>query len=293
MKSVWRWVLSASGLAILFARVSQVGGAQVPQITYLTGQDIMPVYEGWRQKTDGTFDMIFGYLNRNYQQELYIPLGPDNNLEPGGPDRGQPTFFYSRRRSFQFRVNVPKDWGAKELTWTLTANGVTEMAYGSLKPVWQIDLLTEIMNTGASVRNLVANRNQSPTLTIDPLTALAMPAPATLTALVQDDGLPPPRPERGGRSGADTAEPLFLNAPLPREPGTPSTLSITWIVFRGPKSVVFEPDGWIPVKSGQKTVRTARFTEPGTYLLRAIAHDGMVQTTQDITVTVSGAATQR
>jgi hypothetical protein len=293
MKSNWRWVLAVCVLATLCAGVARVGIAQVPQITYMTGQNIVPVYEGWQQKSDGTFDMIFGYMNRNYQQELSVPIGPDNTFDPGGTDRGQPTFFYARRHEFQFRVNVPKDWGAKELTWTLTANGVTEKAYGSLKPVWEIDLLTEIMNTGASARNLVAGRNAPPSLVVEPSTvSVVVPAAATLNAVVSDDGLPPPRPERRGR-GSENTEPLFLNAPLPREPGPPASLSLSWIVFRGPKTVAFEPAGWVPVKSAQKSVTTARFTEPGTYVLRALAHDGMVQTVRDVTVNVDGAATQR
>ncbi len=39
-----------------------------------------------------------------------IPVGPNNNIEPGGPDRGQPTFFYTRTNRNLFTVNVPKDW---------------------------------------------------------------------------------------------------------------------------------------------------------------------------------------
>jgi hypothetical protein len=125
---------------------------------------------------------------------------------------------------------------------------------------------------------------------VEPFTAVTLPRTATLTALVRDDGLPPPRPQRG-RRGDESTEPVFLNAPLPREPGPPQVLSLNWIVFRGPTRVAFEPDGWVPVTSGEKTVRTARFSEPGTYVLRAIAHDAMVQTTEDITVTVRAPAT--
>ena len=41
--------------------------------------------------------MVFGYLNRNYEEEVDIPLGPDNSITVGGEvygDRGQPTHFY-------------------------------------------------------------------------------------------------------------------------------------------------------------------------------------------------------
>src|SRR5207244_457205 len=60
------------------------------------GRDVTPAYEGWRRNPDGTFTMYFGYMNRNYDEELDIPIGPDNNVDPGG-DRGQPTHFYPRQ----------------------------------------------------------------------------------------------------------------------------------------------------------------------------------------------------
>ena len=100
------------------------------------GQDIVPAYEGWEENSDGTFNMVFGYLNRNYDEVLDVPIGPDNNLEPGGPDQGQPTHFLPRRNRYLFRVKVPKDFGKKELIWTITANGKTERAYASLSSPW-------------------------------------------------------------------------------------------------------------------------------------------------------------
>ena len=43
-----------------------------------------------------------------------------------------------------FTVNVPKDWGKKELTWTVTANGKKQKVLGLKKyrgrPVAKIDL---------------------------------------------------------------------------------------------------------------------------------------------------------
>jgi hypothetical protein len=91
--------------------------AQPPVPTYVgqtkfnTGQDIVPVYEGWLRNADGSFTFVFGYFNRNWKEELVIPPGPDNKLEPGDIDRGQPTYFLPRRQSFIFRAKGPKDWG--------------------------------------------------------------------------------------------------------------------------------------------------------------------------------------
>jgi len=79
-----------------------------PQTQFSNGQDVVPVYEGWLRNKDGTFTFVFGYFNRNWKEELAIPAGPDNKIEPGPPDRGQPTYFLPRRQSWVFRVTVPK-----------------------------------------------------------------------------------------------------------------------------------------------------------------------------------------
>src|SRR4051794_4177695 len=89
-----------------------------------SGQGVTPAYEGWFPNPDGTFSILFGYFNRNQKQELDIPLAPNNRIDPGGPDRGQPTHFPPRRRWGMFAINVPKNFTGK-LTWTLTANGKT------------------------------------------------------------------------------------------------------------------------------------------------------------------------
>src|SRR5438105_4580528 len=80
------------------------------QFRYWSGQNVVPVFEGWERNQDGSFNFVFGYFNRNYEETLDIPVGPDNNMEPGDPDQGQPTFFAPARQKFLFRVRVPKDW---------------------------------------------------------------------------------------------------------------------------------------------------------------------------------------
>jgi hypothetical protein len=75
----------------------------------------------------------------NWEEELHVPIGPENNIEPGGPDRGQPTRLLPRRNRFVFKVRVPADWGDKELVWTLTTKGKTEKAYASLRQDYFID----------------------------------------------------------------------------------------------------------------------------------------------------------
>src|SRR4029453_2879429 len=75
--------------------------------------------------------LVFGYFNRNWEETVFIPVGPDNHIE-GGPDRGQPTVFTARRERHKFEGVVPKDFGTKDRLWTLTPRRKTEKAYGAL-----------------------------------------------------------------------------------------------------------------------------------------------------------------
>ena len=66
--------------------------AQLPlDPSHETGQSITGAFEGWFKNPDGSFNLLLGYFNRNTKQELDVPIGPNNRIEPGGPDRGQPT----------------------------------------------------------------------------------------------------------------------------------------------------------------------------------------------------------
>src|SRR6266513_3015799 len=87
-------------------------------IRFNSGQSVVPIYEGWERVPDGSFNMVFGYLNRNHVEEIALGVGPQNGFEPGPADRGQPTYFYPRENHFLFRVSLPKDWDRrKELVW--------------------------------------------------------------------------------------------------------------------------------------------------------------------------------
>src|SRR5438093_13750562 len=130
---VMRLVLACAAGACFFLLVASYLSAQIPSSIpytgqYNRGQDVVPVYEGWKANPDGTFTMYFGYFNRDYQEELDIPLGPDNSIDPDG-DRGQRTQFYPRRRLFVFKVVVPKAWGfARRVRWTLNLSGKSHTA---------------------------------------------------------------------------------------------------------------------------------------------------------------------
>jgi len=55
-------------------------------------------FEGWYENGDGPRGFLIGYYNRNTQEELDIPIGPNNRIDPGGPDMGQPTHFLPSRQ---------------------------------------------------------------------------------------------------------------------------------------------------------------------------------------------------
>ena len=78
------------------------------------GASISPAYEGWYPNADGSFSLLLGYYNRNAKETLDIPVGPNNRVDPGGPDQGQPTHFEVGRQWGVFVVKVPKDFGTED-----------------------------------------------------------------------------------------------------------------------------------------------------------------------------------
>jgi hypothetical protein len=196
--------MAALMLAVVAPLFAQSQSTEL-HVRFNSGQSIVPVYEGWERVADGTFNMVFGYLNRNHVQELSIPVSAQNAFDPGPADRGQPTYFYPRENHFLFKVNVPKDWDRKkELVWTIAANGKTEVARATLLDIWEIDRKVEVSNGGIAGGTQASNeliaKDQPPIVKIDPIPRPRAGTPVTITASVVDDGIPPPnqkpRPQR-------------------------------------------------------------------------------------------------
>jgi hypothetical protein len=226
------------------------------------GTSITGAFEGWYKNADGTFDLLLGYFNRNQRQELDIPVGPDNRIEPGGPDRGQPTHFFPGRQYGMFVIHVPADFGTNKLIWSIVANGRTTSIPASLKPEWEISPFREeaVGNTppvlsfaeaGPSVqgpRGLTAERTA------------AVGTPLSLTAWVADDG-----------------KWTTLSGAPPRGMSTPVTL--LWTRYRGPAAVIFAPDRPVVEKTAGsaafngKATTTATFNAPGDYTLHLVVND--------------------
>jgi hypothetical protein len=231
---------AAAAVALSIAAI----GAQT-RFTYSSGQSVSPAYEGWMPNADGTVSMYFGYMNSNWLEEFDVPVGPANAIEPGGPDQGQPTHFYPRRTPFLFTVRVPKDFGAKELTWTLTTHGKTEKAFASLKSDYQIDhqvISTEVGGDFGSLRDELRT-NVPPELRVDgeKQRSARVGEALSLVAFAGDpDNLPARRdgrPQPRNASGAPiTATPTPTAASRPVTQSNPANLAN--LIYRPPSSIV-------------------------------------------------------
>jgi hypothetical protein len=231
------------------------------------GSSVTGAFEGWYYNPDGSRTFLLGYLNRNFGQALDVPIGPNNRIEPGGPDLGQPTHFLPGRNWGMFTVPVPKDFKETDkFTWTLVANGQSMTIPLRVLPDYVVSPFTD-----------VAVKNTPPVIRFEP-SGPTMQGPIASTA-------------KTIARTATLAEPLSLplwatddakyssgnNAPQ-RNP--PPAVSLTWSKFRGPGSVTFDkakpefeklPSGELPF-SGKATTNV-KFSEPGDYMLHVTAND--------------------
>jgi hypothetical protein len=301
-------VLSAAVLGALAISIS-VNSAQ--SLSYASGQNVSPAFEGWETGPDGTSYFVFGYMNNNWDEELDVPIGADNSFNLLGADLGQPTHFLPRRNRFVFKVPVPKDFGTKELVWTLKTNGVTEKAYATLRQDYFIDNVVIASETGAlgpGSSNPTIRANKPPVVQFPggPTLSARAGQPVQLVATVTDDGVPK-APGQGARM--PSAEQIARRSVMPPQRitvGKSLGLHLSWFVYRGSGAVTFDTPQikvwedtraganspwaplWIapPLPADGTWKVTATFAEPGTYVLRARADDGALLGDQELTVRV-------
>src|SRR5882672_800676 len=208
-------------VSLCFAFGAPFLAAQLPLApVHDSGLSVTGAFEGWYQNPDGTYSLLVGYYNRNSAQTLDIPVGPNNRIEPGGPDQGQPTHFLPRRQWGVFTITVPKDFGDKKLVWTLVANGQTTSIPMHLNPLWFVEPMKAagIGNTPPVLKFEPEGRPyQGPPRGMSAAFTAKVSEPLALTVWVTDDGKLPPEAR-------------------PR-PGPPVTIS--WSQFRGPAAVTF------------------------------------------------------
>jgi hypothetical protein len=220
-----------------------------------SGQGVTGSFEGWYPNPDGSFTLLVGYFNRNDKATLDIPVGPNNRIDPDGPDHGQPTRFLPKRQWGVFTITVPKDFGDKKLTWTIVANGDTSTIPLSLSRQWAVQPFKDpsVGNTPPIVRlGSAGPSHQGPPRGIVASLTTTVLHPLELTLWVNDDRIPDP-----------------VGLPKPGDP----PITVFWSQARGTGSVTFanaKPD---VDKADGKVTTTATFTAPGAYLLRAQVND--------------------
>jgi hypothetical protein len=247
-----------------------LSGQQIPEPRKQFGASVTGAFEGWFANKDGSRSFLVGYLNRNTQQELDVPIGPNNQIEPGGPDLGQPTHFLPGRQYGMFVVPVPKEFTPQDkYTWTIVANGqptsiplrlnndyvvspFVEIAVGNTPPVIRFD------QNGLTIQGPIATVAQAASRTP------SLSAPLPLTVWATDDM----------KYTSNTSAPMTK----PRPPVT-----VTWSKYRGPGTVAFDkakPEveqlpssgSGAPPFSGKATTNVT-FSEPGEYVLHVTAND--------------------
>lgn len=235
-----------------------------------SGLPVSPIFEGWYRNPDGTFTLSFGYINRNLEEAVDIPVGAANRFSPGEADRGQPTHFLPRRHYGVFTVRVPADFGMGEVVWTVDIRGERFAIPGRLNDGYELDAV-RAPATGIS----------APLLRLDP-------------GGPQGQG---PEGVKAGPVRATVGVPLELPAWTSDDGGR--TVTLRWSRYRGPAAVSFDPAA-VPVErttpDGRGTTQVT-FSAPGEYVLHVSAHNTPVAsaghaqccwTNGYVTVVVSG-----
>ena len=301
-----------------WARLAALAILLIPQgadgqdgLTFLKDQTISPAFVGWQDNPDGSYNLWFGYMNRNWEETPEIPVGPDNHFSPGPTDRGQPTYFLPRFSRFVFKVQVPSDFGDQELVWTLRDQ---EKAYGSLhREYYLAHRMYQAQRGvfGGGGFRAGAEENTAPNLEVEgeEVRRVKVGEPLTLVAHASDDGTLA-RTENTlpvTEDGELDLEKALALKPTSHTMGTHFALTVSWWVYRGNGDAAkFDPDQvktwwdtrpfqsrwslyWVPPEEPEDGTWVTRvtFQEPGTYVLRARADDGGLFTDHELTVHVT------
>ena len=234
------------------------------------GTSVTGAFEGWFAAPDGTRYFLIGYLNRNNNQPVDVPIGPNNHIDPGGPDLGQPTHFLPGRHWGMFVVKVPPEFTTPDqrLTWTIVANGQSTVIPLRLHPDYSVSPFTDVAvkNTPPLLRFAERGSNiQGPLammITAETRTA-HLNAPTAISVWTEDDA-------------------KFASGTMALPKNLPPPVRIYWSTFRGPSAVVFDKEnpatevlagGPLNQPFRGKATVNATFKEPGDYVLHVTAND--------------------
>ncbi len=235
-----------------------------------SGDLVAPFFDGWIDNGDGSVTMVFGFMNRNTDEIVDIPLGPNNYIQPVQFDGVQPSHFpvYDRRgltgirERGAFAVTVPAGMAGTEVVWTLSHAGHSYSIPGRAVSV-AYEMSSDPRALGSLNPAVRFTRDGPEGIgregVMGPRVTASVGTPVTLSAYVQD---------RGAR-GQYEVDNLY-------QVGT------EWILHQGPAIPEFESAAMTGrareaaagegamITSDDWTMATtqATFSEPGEYIIR-------------------------
>ena len=285
-----------AGVWLLASHVMAQGQGRLPQLPEPFGdanEAVYPSFEGWGDAPDGSgYYLVLGYKNRNSKQVVEIPVGPNNRIEPGGPDYGQPTVFFPGRQKTVFAIKVPRDSGDRRLTWTLVANGQTTTTTFYVNPNYNTLLYREDATgnepprmrftlNGAWMAGPTVGFAQSKTGTVGQPVELRLWASDAPPTEQNWESILSARGRRPSAAAPDQVAivdgRVFGGANIRARAGNDASqpdITVVWTKMRGPGVVTVSPARVPLVTRGDRNavveaVATATFSVPGEYVLRA------------------------
>jgi hypothetical protein len=271
IRSLAAALLAGSMLVIASGFSRTLHSQQLPNEPFRQfGASVTGAFEGWFPAPDGTRYFLIGYLNRNNNQAVDVPIGPNNHIDPGGPDMGQPTHFLPGRHWGMFTLKVPPEFTGPDqrLTWTIVANGQPTTIPLRMHPDYVVSPFTDVAvkNTPPIVRFAEKEAGvQGPlgmmATAISRTTRVASPLP--LTVWTEDDA-------------------KFASGTMALPKNLPPPVRVYWSQYRGPAGVTFDKEnptseilagGAVNVLFKGKATTTAKFSAPGDYALQVTAND--------------------
>lgn len=232
-----------------------VAAAQQPSVLPMgpareRGASVTPAFEGWYKNDDGSYSLLIGYYNRNSKESLTIPIGPNNKIEPGDPDQGQPTFFEPGRQWGVFVIKVPKDFGDKSVKWTLVSNGETQVLPFTLNKGYPITPFKEL-----------GMGNQPPQLWFGEGAAKVMGPPVGVAASFS------------GMANQPIPITIYADDVKEKDGRAGNVATLSFHKHRGPGDIKVERARTPVSKPNELVTVPITFSAPGEYLLRVQAND--------------------